>query len=298
MSVYSVSNKYLDAYDPFWVCRLLSLKVGTATILLFLINGFILKPQSPMLYIMITLIGTLASEVMPAPTRVKKILIFIGIDFLLASSMLVFQMFSYFRWALFAFLIVFTYLSLRFMVANPKAAVIPTLMIMFGVVSSSGGATDFTAVANSYLYYFVFGLAGIVTILFFPDFTPNIAKSAFIRILESDVANVGNAMYKNSNPAVLAALSVMHGRLPLLPECYRIFYEAIIQFQNDFMRASNLNAKAQMLGQCVLSELIVAVQNGVPYPLDGANAQRLKVVNGRAYSMFANLVAGYNQCKV
>jgi hypothetical protein len=298
MSVYSVSNKYLDAYDPFWVCRLLSLKVGTATILLFLINGFILKPQSPMLYIMITLIGTLASEVMPAPTRVKKILIFIGIDFLLASSMLVFQMFSYFRWALFAVLIVFTYLSLRFMVANPKAAVIPTLMIMFGVVSSSGGATDFTAVANSYLYYFVFGLAGIVTILFFPDFTPNIAKSAFIRILESDVANVGNAKYKNSNPAVLAALSVMHGRLPLLPECYRIFYEAIIQFQNDFMRASNLNAKAQMLGQCVLSELIVAVQNDVPYFLDGTNAQRLKVVNDRAYSMFANLVAGYNQCKV
>lgn len=298
MSVYSVSNKYLDAYDPFWVCRLLSLKVGTATILLFLINGFILKPQSPMLYIMITLIGTLASEVMPAPTRVKKILIFIGIDFLLASSMLVFQMFSYFRWALFAVLIVFTYLSLRFMVANPKAAVIPTLMIMFGVVSSSGGATDFTAVANSYLYYFVFGLAGIVTILFFPDFTPNIAKSAFIRILESDVANVGNAKYKNSNPAVLTALSVMHGRLPLLPECYRIFYEAIIQFQNDFMRASNLNAKAQMLGQCVLSELIVAVQNDVPYLLDGTNAQRLKVVNDRAYSMFANLVAGYNQCKV
>ncbi|MGI9143857.1 MAG: hypothetical protein ACR2IJ_11775 [Fluviibacter sp.] len=298
MSVYSVSNKYLDTYDPFWVCRLLSLKVGTATILLFLINGFILKPQSPMLYIMITLIGTLASEVMPAPTRVKKILIFIGIDFLLASSMLVFQMFSYFRWALFAVLIVFTYLSLRFMVANPKAAVIPTLMIMFGVVSSSGGATDFTAVANSYLYYFVFGLAGIVTILFFPDFTPNIAKSAFIRILESDVANVGNAKYKNSNPAVLTALSVMHGRLPLLPECYRIFYEAIIQFQNDFMRASNLNAKAQMLGQCVLSELIVAVQNDVPYFLDGTNAQRLKVVNDRAYSMFANLVAGYNQCKV
>ncbi len=34
MSVYSVSNKFLDAYDPFWICRLLSLKVGAAAILL------------------------------------------------------------------------------------------------------------------------------------------------------------------------------------------------------------------------------------------------------------------------
>lgn len=297
MSVYSVSNKYLDTYDPFWICRLLSLKVGTVTILLFLLNGFLLKPQSPALYIMITLIGTLASELLPAPTRARKIVVFIGMIFLLATSMILFQMFSYFRWGLFVVLIVFTYLSLRFMVINPKAAVIPSLMIMFGIVSSSGGATNLTAAANTYLYFFAFGLAGVITILFFPDFMPNIFKSAFIRILESDVANVGNKDYKNSNPAVLAALTVLHGRLALLPACYRTLYEAIIQFQNAFMRSTGLNAEAQLVGQSVLSELIVAVQNDVPYSLNSVNAQRLQVLNAAAYHMFENLVAGYNQCK-
>ena len=297
MSVYSVSNKYLDAYDPFWVCRLLSLKVGTATILLFLLNGFILKPQSPTMFMMITLIGTLASEVLPLPTRAKKVSTFVGIVFLLASSMIIFQMFSYFRWGLFALVMAFSYLSLRFMVANPKAAVIPSLMIMFGIVSSGGGATDFTAAANSYLYFFAFGLAGIITILFFPDLTTNIFKSAFIRILESDVVNVGNKYYKNSNPGVLAALSVIHGRLLVLPESYRILYEAIIQFQNEFMRSAGLNAEAQVLGRSVLSELIVAIQGDVEYSLNSVNAQRLKSTNAAAYTMFANLVGGYNQCK-
>lgn len=297
MSVYSVSNKYLDTYDPFWVCRLLSLKVGTATILMFLLNGFVLKPQSPALYMMVTLIGTLASEMLPAPTRVKKVFVCIGIVFLLATSMLMFQMLSYFRELLFVALMGFTYLSLRFMVHNPKVAVIPTLMITYAVISASGGATNFTAVANGYLYYFAFGLAGVVTILFFPDFTPNVFKSAFLRILESDVANVGNEKYKNSNPGVLAALSVIHGRLSFLPGCYSVLYEAIIQFQNDFMRSAGLNVEAQLVGKAVLSELSLAVQNDASYSLNGVNAQRLKALNATAYGMFASLVDGYNQCK-
>lgn len=297
MSVYSVSNKYLDTYDPFWVCRLLSLKVGTATILMFLLNGFVLKPQSPALYMMVTLIGTLASEMLPAPTRVKKVGICIGIVFLLATSMLMFEMLSYFRWALFAVLMGFTYLSLRFMVMNPKVAVIPTLMITYAVVCSSSGATNFTAVANDYLYYFAFSLAGVVTILFFPDFTPNVFKSAFVRILESDVANVGNEKYKNSNPGVLAALSVIHGRLPFLPGCYSVLYEAIIQFQNEFMRSAGLSTEAQLVGKAVLSELSLAVQNDVSYSLNGVNAQSLKVLNPTAYGMCTSLVDGYNQCK-
>ena len=297
MSVYSVSNKYLDAYDPFWICRLLSLKVGTATILLFLLNAFILQPQSAAMYLMITVIATLASEVIPALTRAKKIAIFISIDFLLSTSIILFGMFSYFRWALFLLLIVFTYLSLRLMAVNPKVAAVPTMMIMYGVVGSGGGATDFIGIANSYLYYFAFGMAGVITILFFPDFTPNVFNSACIRILESDVANVGNKNYKNSQPAVLAALSVMHGKLPFLTGCYNTLYAAIIQFQNAFMRPLGLNAEEQLLARSVLSELIQAVQNGVPYRLSGHNVQRRKTLNGTAYHMFANLVGSYNQCK-
>lgn len=297
MSVYSVSNKYLDGYDPFWFCRLLSLKVGTATILLFFLNAFVLQPQSAAMYLMITVIATLASEVIPASTRAKKIIIFINVDFLLSTSIIIFGMFSYFRWALFLLLVAFTYLSLRLMAVNPKVAAVPTMMIMYAVVGSGGGATDFNGIANSYLYYFAFGMAGVVTILLFPDFTHNIFNSAFIRILESDVANVGNKNYKNSQPPVLAALSVMHGKLPMLAERYSTLYEAIIQFQNAFMRPMGLNAEEQLLARTVLSELILAVQKSVPYTLNSHNVERLESLNDAAYHVFANLVTSYNQCK-
>lgn len=298
MSVYSVSNKYLDVYDPFWICRLLSLKVGTVTILLFVFNAFLLQPQSAVMYLMITVIATLASEVLPAPTRAKKMVVFIGIEFLLSTTMIIFAMFGYFRLASFLFLVCFTYLSLRLMVSNVKMAALPALMIVYGVISMGGSTTDFNAVANDYLYYFAFGMAGVITILFFPDFSPQVFNSAFLRILESDVANVGNSRYKNSNPTVLAAISVIHSKLPLLPERYSALYDAIIEFQDAFMRPKELNTQEQLLSKSVLSELIVAVQNAVPFALNGHNVQRLKVLNEAAYNMFANLVGSYNQCRV
>jgi hypothetical protein len=297
MSVYSVSNKYLDAYDPFWICRLLSLKIGTVAILLFLFNAFLLQPQSPTMYMMVTIISALAAELIPAPTKFKSIATYIGVDFLLASTIIIFGMFSYFRLTFFLVLIVFSYLALRLMVSSPKVAALPTMMVMYGVMSSGGGATDFNAVANDYLYYFSFGLTGIITILFFPDFGPNVFKSAFIRILESDVANLGNKGYKNSNPLVLTALTIMHSKLPFLPECYTRLYESIIEFQNAFMRHLGLNAEAQLLAKSVLSELSVSVANSVPYVLDGDNVQRLKACSDVAYRMFADLVGGYNQCR-
>lgn len=298
MSVYSVSNNYLDVYDPFWICRLLSLKVGVVTILLFILNAFFLQPQSPVMYLMITVIATMASEVLPAPTRTNKIVVFIGVEFLLSTTMIIFAMFGYFRLASFFVLVGFTYLSLRLMVSNVKTAALPALMIVYGVVSMGSGTTDFNAVANDYLYYFAFGMAGVITILFFPDFTPQVFNSAFLRILESDVANVGNSGYKNSNPAVLAAISVIHSKLPLLPERYSAMYEAVIEFQDAFMRPKGLNTEEQLLSKSVLSELIAAVQDGVPYSLNGPNVQRLKMLNETAFSMFSNLVGSYNQCRV
>ena len=54
-----------------------------------------------MTYILTTAIGTLASEVMPAPTTARKITNFILVVFLLATSTMIFGMFSYFRFGLF-----------------------------------------------------------------------------------------------------------------------------------------------------------------------------------------------------
>lgn len=299
MSVSGISNKYIDPYDPFWICRLLSLKVGAVIILMFIFNAFLLQPPSPVMYLMITVIATLGAEVLPAPTRAKKIVNFMGLDFLLATTIMIFGLFSYFREAFFLFYIIFVYLTLRFMVANPKVAVIPALMIMFGVVGTGGGsATDFNTVGNNYLYYFGFGMAGLLTTLLFPDFSTRIFNSAFIRILESDVAHVGDRNYKNSSPGVLAALAVIHGRLPLLPARYGALYEAIIEFQNAFMRPMGLTPEAQVLARAVLSELMMVVNNGTSYVLTSDNAQRLQVQNAAAYDVFERFVKVYNQCRV
>lgn len=298
MSVYSISNKFLDTYDPFWTCRLLSLKVGTAAILLFLCNAFLLAPQSPITYLLTIAIGTLASEVIPAPTRSRKIVNFISIVFLLAISTIVFGMFSYFRFGLFFVVITFTYLVLRFMAASPKVAAVPTIMITWGVMSLGGGATDFNAVANNYLYFFEFGLMGVITILFFPDFTSKVFYSAFIRILESDITHIGDRHYKNSDPHVLTALYVMHSKLPFLPERYNTQYEALIQFQNDFMKPHGLTAEEQLLSRSVLSEFKESVSAGLPFSLATNNSQQIRDRNPTIYKMFSNLVSGYNPCKV
>jgi hypothetical protein len=296
MSVYSVSNKYLDPYDPFWICRLLALKTGTVALLLFLCNAFLVAPQSPMVYMMITLICTLASGVIPASTKAKKLVNFIMLLCMFSTTIIVFGLFSYFRFGLFLVIIAFTYLSLRVMAVNTKAAVIPTMMIMWGVMSVGGGATDFTAAANSYLYFFEFGLMGVITILLFPDFTPNVFKSAFVRILEADAENVGNGHFKNSDPRVLSALAVIHGKLPLLPDNYRTLYDAIIRFQSDFMRPHELNAEEQLLSKSALSELIIAVDNNVAFSLAAHNPEKIKKLNPAVFSLFSDLVEGYNQC--
>lgn len=297
MSVYSVSNKFLDTYDPFWICRLLSLKVGVATIMLFLCNAFLMAPQSPTTYILTTAVGTLASEMIPAQTRFRKIINFVLIVFLLATSTMVFGVFSYFRFGLFFVVVAFTYLALRFMAASPKVAAVPTVMITWGIMNLGNSPTDFNAVANNYLYFLEFGLMGVITILFFPDFTPKVFNSAFLRILESDIANVGNRHYKNSDPHILSALYVMHSKLAFLPECYITLYQAIIAFQNAFIKPHGLNPDEILLAKSALSELMIAINDDKTFSLETHNARKIRACNEPVYDILSNLVSGYNQCK-
>lgn len=297
MSVYSVSNKYLDAYDPFWICRLLSLKVGSAAILLFLCNGFLLAPQAPMFFILTTAIAVLASEAIPAPNRARRFTNFVVIVFLLATSTMIFGMFSYFRFGLFFVVLAFSYLVLRYMAANPKVAAVPTVMIMWGIVNLNGGSTDLNAVANNYLYYIEFGLMGAITVLFFPDFTSKVFDSAFLRILAADVENIGNPHYRNSDPRVLSALFMMHSKLPALPQRYGTLYEATIVFQNAFMKPHDLSHEEILLAKSALSELMLAVNAQLPYSLEANNLATLRTENPKAYGILADLVNGYNICK-
>ncbi len=298
MSVFTINNKFLDAYDPFWICRILALKMGTVAILLFLCNAFLKAPQSPVSYMLAIIVGTAASELSPVHSRLKKVGIFLGIVLVLATTGALFSLFSYFKLGLFLVVISFTYLVLRFMAINTKVAALPVFMIVWGIMQLGGGAaTDLIGVLNDYLYYFEFGLMGVITIIFFPDFTPNIFKSALIRILESDLRNIGNKHYKNSNPNVLAALYMIRAKLPVLPDSYGLLYAAIIQFQNEFMKPNQTSLEDQRLAKSIVIELIEAINHRTNFTDTNGHLTQLKELNQHIYTVLAQLIEGYQSCQ-
>lgn len=298
MSVYNIKNRFLDPYDPFWMCRIISLKIGTVTILLCLCNAFLKAPQAPMLYMMTVVICTAATEVLPLNSRLKKLGAFFFLLFLLSTSGMLFGLFSYFRAGLLIFFMVFSYLALRFLATNPKAAVVPSLMIIWGVMQlEGGGSTDLNAVANSYLYYVEFGLAGVITILFFPDFTPNVFKSALIRILESDVRGLVDKNLKNNRAVMLSALYILRSKLSYLPSQYEALFQAVIHFQHDLIESTTHHPEVAPIAKPVLEAFISSIDRGEVFSLKGDQLQKLMLIDGDAYRSLSNLVNQYNRCK-
>ena len=298
MSVFTINNKFLDSYDPFWICRILALKMGTVAILMFLCNAFLKSPQSPVGYMLAILVGTAASEMLPLTSKIKKLSVFLTIVLLLSTTGALFSLFSYFKLGLFLLVMTFTYLVLRFMAINTKAAALPVFLIIWGIMQlGGGGTTDLIAVINNYLYYFEFALMGMITIIFFPDFTPNIFKSALIRILESDVQNIGNAHYKNSHPKVLAALYMIHAKLPLLPDSYKLLYESTIQFQNEFMKPNQVSPEDLRLAKAILIELIQAISRKTNFTDTSGHLAKLKELNQHVYTVLSRLIEGYEKCQ-
>jgi len=298
MSVYTIKNRFLDRYDPFWICRILSLKIGTVTILLCFCNAFLNSPSAPMTYFMTVIVCIAATEVLPMNSRIKKLGIFFLMIFLLSTSGMLFGLFSFFNVGLFLFIMLFSYLVLRFMATNPKVAAVPSIMIIWGTMQLEGGSvTDLNAIANSYLYYVEFGLMGVITILFFPDFTPNIFKSALIRILESDIKGLEDKSFKNSQTSVLSALYVIYSKLPFLPLKYDALFQTIIAFQHDLVHSADLTDEVRSLAKSMLSELIKAINHDKPLSLDNGCSQKIKALNGSAYNAVSNLVQGYNLCQ-
>jgi hypothetical protein len=297
MSVFTIRNKFLDVYDPFWLCRVLALKAGTVVILLFLCNTFLSVPQSPTLYMMTTLFGVLFSELLPSTSRWSKFGIYLSVIILMSMGSIFYGLLSYFKISLFLFLMVFTYIVLRFMVKSAAAAPLPILILTWGLIQlEGGGATNFTAVANNLLYYFEFGLMGIITIAFFPDFTQHIFKSAFIRVLESNARHVGDPNYRNSNPVVLAALYIMRTKLGQLPETYKNLYESIVMFQAEYMRPHHLTPDEQTQAKHILNELAQAVSNQSQF-LDRQNLlQAESEPEFPVRSALHRLINSYNQC--
>lgn len=183
------------------------------------------------------------------------------------------------------------------MAVNAKAAVLPSLMIMWGILQLEGSTTNLTEILNNYLYYAEFGLMGVITILFFPDFTLNIVKSAFIRILEADIASLKHAKLHSNDTAFLSALNIIRAKLPFLSEDYHDLYQNIIVFQHTFIKATGLNSQDQTLTMSVLSELIEAINKNQMYVMNSESLCLLEKQNIGAYTGLKKLIESYNACK-
>jgi hypothetical protein len=246
---------------------------------------------------MTTLIGVLATEIFPISSKTKQVITLLGLVTLLASTNMLFGLFSYFRFGLFVFLVLFSFVILRLMAKNAKSAAIPTLMMLWGLMQLEGGApTDLTAVANSMLYYYEFALCGVITVLIFPNFKTNSFMSAFLRILETDISNIGKPGFKNSNSVVLTAFSVLEAKTPLCPPTYFNLYQAIIVFQNQFLKKRSASHEDILLSKSILSELTLAINLNQQYPIEHFNLQRIRQTNPTIYEPMFQLIKGYNQC--
>ncbi len=302
MSVFTISNRFLDPYDPFWICRTLALKMGTVAILLFLCNAFLMAPSSPVPFILTTIVGTAASEMLPTHSKLKKLGTLFSVVFILAIPSMLFGLFSYFKLSLFLLVISFTYFALRFMAINPKTAAIPVMMITWGLMQLAGGAgTNLNAVGNNYFYFVEFALVGAITVLFFPNFAPNIFKSAFIRVLENDAKRIGTKDFKNSEAIVLGSMSMMRSKLPLLPETYQVLYESIIKFQHECtkFRCSKLNPSSeeeQRLVSSLIKSLILAVSHNKEFSDMDDQLSQLQVSNQALHEALHRMIEGYDQC--
>lgn len=297
MSVFTIKNRLLDPYDPFWICRILSLKMGTAAILLFMGNAFLLAAPSSVPYILTTLVGVSAAEMLPTNSKLKKLGAFFTIVLILAIPSILFGFFSYFRQWLFLLVFVFTYLSFRYMARNPKAAVVPVMMVTWGVMQLAGGAsTTFTGVMNDFLYYVEYSLVGAIAVLFFPNFTPNIYKSAFIRILEHNIEKIGCKEYKNSDAMILSSLSMMRSKFSVLPDSYKSLYELIVQFQSEYSKQNLLNEEDLRRVKTILTSLIYAVSHQTKFSDSDDHLAQLRASNQSAYAPLSRMIEGCDQC--
>lgn len=297
MSVFTIKNRLLDPYDPFWICRILSLKMGTAAILLFMGNAFLLAAPSSVPYILTTLVGVSAAEMLPTNSKLKKLGAFFTIVLILAIPSILFGFFSYFRQWLFLLVFVFTYLSFRFMARNPKAAVVPVMMVTWGVMQLAGGAsTTFTGVMNDFLYYVEYSLVGAIAVVFFPNFTPNIYKSAFIRILEHNIEKIGCKEYKNSDAMILSSLSMMRSKFSVLPDSYKSLYELIAQFQSEYSKPNLLIEEDLRRVKTILTSLIYAVSHQTKFSDSDDHLAQLRASNQSAYAPLSRMIEGYDQC--
>lgn len=298
MSVCSIKNKFLAKFDPYWICRLLGIKAASGAIALCLWNAFFFSPSSPGMYFMTAMIGIIATEALPAYTKKQQLIIFWKLEMIIAATIIIFGFISYFNLMALIGVTTLTYLYFRVLASNTQTAMVPAILVMFGMVGLESGNTDLNAAANSLLFYIEFGLIGSVIILFFPNFRDKTFKSAFLRLLENDLGLLTQADFSNNNQAILSDLSFMKAQLPYLHQAYSNLYENIISYQISLSKQNRLPPESSAQLIMALENLSTAVSEERVLEKGTLKAPIDKGIDDSSMHSTSNLIDGWNQaCK-
>lgn len=295
MFVYSIKSEFLAKYDPYWVCRLLALKAATAAIALCLWNAFFFTPTSPGLYFMTTLIGVIATEMLPVYSKKEQLLIYWKLILMIAITVIIFGFISYFNFIELAGVTVLTYLYFRVLTTDTQSATVPAILIMFGIIGTESGNTDINTAINSLFFFIELGLVGTVVVLLFPNFRDKTFKSAFLRLLQKDLSSIKKGSFSNNDQAILNDLSFMKAQLPRLNQTYSDLYTKIISYQIALAKEN----KVVLEPSSPLTSLIQAVSNEQILDQNYLKVSANQGMNDDSIRCISNLINGWNQvCKV
>lgn len=298
MFVYSIKNEFFTKYDPYWICRLLAFKASSAAIVLCLWNAFFFAPDSPGLYFMSTMIGVIATEMLPAYTKKQQLIVFWKLVMMVSITIILFGFFSYFNFIQLIGVTVLTYIYFRVLAKDAQTAVVPAILIMFGIVGTQSGNTDFNTAINSMLFYIEFGLVGSLAVLLFPNFRDKTFKSAFLRLLQQDLVGAEKGNFTNHNQGILNDLSFMKVQLPHLNPAYSALYASVISYQLALAKEVGRGLKASSSLALALRSLFDAVSNEAMIDTTNTKGAIAEISDANSIPSISKLIDDWNRvCK-
>ena len=295
MFVYSIKNEFLTKYDPYWICRLLAIKASTAAIALCLWNAFFFAPESPGLYFMSTMIGIIATEMLPAYTKKQQLIVFWKLVMMVSVTIIIFGFISYFNFMQLIGVTVLTYVYFRVLAKDTQTAIVPAILIMFGIIGTESGNTDFNIAINSMLFYIEFGIVGSFVVLLFPNFRDKTFKSAFLRLLEQDLASTTKTNFTNNNQGILNDLSFMKAQLPRLSPLYADLYTSVISYQLSLSKENGALLKPPSALASLLQNLLNSVSNEKSLDTKDITSPMTQSIDEDSLRCITNLINSWNQ---
>ncbi|MBX9598254.1 MAG: hypothetical protein K2X04_06730 [Burkholderiales bacterium] len=185
MSIVMRLNNWLDCYDPYWYSRLMSLKIGYITIILFIANMFLSPPLAP-LVMLLSGAGVLIIEMPSINDLDKKDNLYLAYIIIICLTVGLFSSYVYLKaW----FIVVasgWCYILYNALKKKPELFPIVGVILMLGIMSLEGyNSGNFFDILNRLFFILEFALIVFWAHKFFPNLYHKIWLAATIRNLAS-----------------------------------------------------------------------------------------------------------------